>query len=219
MYQMKKCIFLVFIVLSLNSCSKNYYFNRDQVKLSNELKEILNADQSVRNYNTMVKLKYRIRDLITVCDSLYSSGNADLIRTYDFSKIPSEGSQIAKLSETAKKNYDEDNINGIKLMRYIDNINRAKLYKIIKKYGCPSFYNRKWKDTTNLRVGITVVLTHFNFETPQEKKLLKLMVKEYLAGRVEEGEMANFLWSVDDRKGKPYDYKINIEDWKKRVGL
>lgn len=213
-----KNILVPFILLLLfASCSKDYLFQRDQIILSQELKAIANADQGVRNHVTLVNTKYKIRDFYTVCDSLYATGTMTKDTKFDFSTIPSEKAQISKFSEKTQKEYYEECRQGYDLMKYVDRNNREKLCQLISKYGYPSFYNRKWIDTTTVRTGITFVLTHYTFDTPEEKKLLRLMINEYEKGRVEEGEMKNFLWSADGRNGKPYEYVIDIESWKKRA--
>ena len=212
---MKNILPALVLSLMLVSCSKDYLFERDQVTLSQELKAIANADQGVRNHVTLVNIKYKLRDFYTVCDSLYATGTMTKDTKFDFSTIPSEKAQISKFPEKTQKEFYEERRQGYDLMKYVDKSNREKLYQLINKYGYPSFYNRKWIDTTNVRTGITSVLTHYNFDTPKEKKLLQLMIKEYIKGRVEEGEMKNFLWSADGRNGKPYDYVIDIQRWKK----
>ena len=214
----KSVIFLLLVMLS--SCSKDYLFNRDQNMISKQLKEIKNTDSGVRSFNALMSYRFGIRDFNTVNDSLWDIDKYHLINTIDFSKIPSTESQIANFSQRKREAYDEFKLEGRALMTMVDEKNRKDLYQMVKKYGYPSFHNRKWKDTINARVGITYVLTHFNYDSNEEKKFLKLMIKEYLKGRVEEGAMKHFLWHVNGRNdGPPYDFVIIIEDWKKRVGL
>ena len=214
---MKNLLIIILLVL-LTSCSKDYLFNRDQVELSKKLKEIKNADQGVRNHDNYIVFRYGLRDFSTIADSLDEISKYNEIEKFDFSKIPSKEKQMKNWSNKKKQLYDQSKQESEKMMDYVDKTNRAKLYKIVKKYGYPSFYNRKWNDTINLRVGLTLVFTHYNYQTKEEKKLLKLIVKEYLNGRVGEGEMKQFLWSADGRiEDRPYNYIIKIEDWKKRV--
>jgi hypothetical protein len=214
-----KNITLLILLLMFSSCSKDYFFNKNQENISKELKDIANADQAVRNYDNLVNRKYNIREFITVCDSLYKAGvRGNYNQKFDFSTIPSEQEQIMKFNKEIQDEFYSEKKKGLTMMKYIDNVNKEKIYSIIKKYGYPSFYNRKWKDTVNVRTGITSVLTHYNYNTTDEKKLLKLMIKEYFKGRVQEGEMKHFLWSADDRpEGGPSKYNIKIDDLKKRL--
>ncbi|MEO5775451.1 MAG: hypothetical protein ABIQ27_01020 [Flavobacterium sp.] len=216
---MKKISFIIFLLTLTTSCSKDYLFNNHQTKVSQELKKIKNSDQAVRFYPQMVNLKYNIRDFYSVSDSIY---NADVklgkkSKPFDFSKIPSEKIQVSKFPKQIQDDYYDEYESGQKLMVYVDSINRKGMYDIIKKYGYPSFYNRKWKDTINVRIGVTAILTHTDYNTAFGKKLLKLMLREYFVGRIEEGEMKQFLWHVDGRKGYPYDYVIDKERWSKRL--
>lgn len=203
-------IFFLLLFLFFSSCSKDYLFNKNQENISKQLKDIVNADQTVRNYNNLINIKYKIRDFETVCDSLYEAGvKGNLNQNFDFSTIPSIQKQVSKFSVEKQDEFYSEKKKGIKMMNYIDNVNKEKIYYIIRKYGYPSFHNRKWNDTINNRIGITAILTHFNYESKKEKEFLKLMLKEYFAGRVEKGEMKHFMWNVDGRNGRPYDYILD----------
>lgn len=89
---------------------------------------------------------------------------------------------------------------------------------LLKKNGYPSFYNRKWKDTTKLRVGVIFVLTHFDVYSEKGKRFLKLMIREYKKGRVQFEEMKQFLWHAKGRTtGAPNAYTFDIKEWEERV--
>ncbi|WP_395053893.1 hypothetical protein [Flavobacterium sp.] len=183
------------------------------------MKSIINKDQGVRKYEAMLNIKYKIRDFNFICDSLYNSGvRGNLNNYFDFSKIENRELQISKFTEKQKNDYKDEIEFGRKFMSNVDESNKNEIYKIIKKYGYPSFYNRKWNDTTNLRVGITFVLTHTDVYSKVGKKLLKLMIVEYKKGRVEEGEMKHFLWHANGRiTGAPYEYSFDIKEWEKKL--
>jgi hypothetical protein len=211
---MKKALILSlsFIIIS---CSKDLLFNKDQVEISKELKRIKNADSGVRNYGDYINFRYGLRDFDTVSDSLDEINRFEDIKKIDFSKIPSKNQQMQKWSNRKSELYLDRKKEGERMMEYVDKINREKLYQIIKKYGFPSFYNRKWKDTTELRVGTAFIYSHFNYEDKEEKKLLRLLIKEYFSGRVEINEMKHIMWSVEGRNGYPYEYildKKNLKD-------
>lgn len=203
--------------LLLSSCSKNFLFNKDQALISKELKLIKNADQASRNYTDLVDIKYSVRTFYTVADSLYNERNGNIVPDYDFNKIPSLSEQLLKMDEVKRKSYEEEKNEANLLLNYVDVNNRKKLVKIIDRYGYPSFYNRIWKDTTELRVGMTFVLTHVDESSIEGRKMLDLMIKEYNKGRVNEREMKQYLWSLDGRLGNPYDYIIDLAYWKRKL--
>ncbi|MEC4047824.1 hypothetical protein OX284_000155 [Flavobacterium sp. SUN046] len=215
---MKNLLFAVSFIL-FTSCSKDYYFNKNQENISKELKSIIDKDQGVRKYAALVNIKYNIRDFNFICDSLYTVGvRGNLNNYFDFSKIENKDLQISKFTEKQKNDYNDEIEFGTKFMNYIDESNEKEIYKIIKKNGYPSFYNRKWKDTTKLRVGVTFVLTHFDVNNEKGKRFLKLMIREYKKGRVQFEEMKQFLWHANGRTtGAPNEYIFNIKEWEERV--
>jgi hypothetical protein len=208
-------LLLLIQFLIVSACSKNIMFKKHELEISTEIKSIKNSDQAVRTFSTLIPYKYNIRTFETVCDSLNTVGASAKLSTFDFLSISSEKEQLTKLSEKSRNDYIYDVESGSKLMLHVDNINTIKFYKIIKKYGYPSYYNRKWSDTITMRVGATYVLTHFDYKSDIGKKLLKLMIKEYFKGRVNESEMKHFLWNFDGRNGRPSDYLIAADRWKK----
>lgn len=183
--------------------------------ISQELKTIKNTDQGARAFIGLSEYRIGIRSFESVNDSLWLEDKYELVKTFDFNKIQSEEVQIQKLSPIKKELFEDYKQQSFSLMQTIDNLNRGKMYKLIKKYGYPSFYNRKWSDTINNRVGTLSILTHFNYNTKEEKKFLKLMIKEYFNGRVEKGEMGQFMWNYDGRIGYPYNYVIDEKYLKK----
>lgn len=209
-------IFLVFILLT--SCSKDYLFNRDQYIISTKIKTIKQTDQFVRMCNTtLLENRFKLRSMLSEVDSMDNAGvNPEIIVKYDLSKIPPIEKQLEKLPSNKKEEYNYIKNSANKTMALVDSINAESLYKIIKKYGYPSFYNRKWKDTINERVGMTFLLTHIYPSSNSNicKKTLKIMLKEYFKGRVEEGEMKHFLWHIDGRQGNPNDYVIDKKRWR-----
>jgi len=212
---MRNVVIAFLISLFFCSCSKDYLFNRDQKTISNDLKEIQVLDQTVRNFESYTSLKYKVRDFIFIHDSLIKSGaRGNLNEVFDFSKLPTVKEQVLQLPKDTQDEYFRDVTGEKKLRTYIDSINRIRIYKIIKKYGYPSFYNRKWSDTINTRTGITYVLTHTNPENAMGKRTLDLMVKEYKKGRVEDGEMRHYLWHVSGRKfGDSLRFNLDINKW------
>lgn len=211
---MKK-IFFACIALLACSCSKDYLFKRDERLISQELKTIKDTDQGVRSFIGLSEYRIGIRSFESVNDSLWVEGKYELVKSFDFNKIQSEELQILKLSPIKKELFEEYKQQSFSLMQTIDNLNRGKMYKLIKKYGYPSFHNRKWTDTINNRVGTASILTHFNYDTKEEKKLLKLLIKEYFQERIEKGEMGQIMWNYDGRNGYPFDYIIDEKYLKK----
>ncbi len=212
-------LFLISMAFFFLSCSKDYLFFRDQEKISKALKDIKDTDQSVRFSSTiLLQSKFRIRTMYSITDSLRLAGvTPEKVVAFDNSKIPSIDDQVKKLSDLDREEYYKLSERSNKVMTIIDSLNSQKLYFIIKKYGFPSFDNRKWSYESN-KVGITYVLTHINPKSNIGRKILKLMIKEYEKGRVNEGEMQHYLWHVDGRKnGPPYSYVVNIEEWRKRI--
>lgn len=187
--------------------------------ISKVLKEIKNADSGVRNFDEFVNYRYGIRDFDTVADSLDEINKFNEINKFDFTKIPSKEKQMENWSNNKINLYHEHKLESVKLMEYVDDINSEKLYKIIKRNGYPSFYKRPWRDTITLRVGTAFIFTHFNYETKEEKKLLKLIIKEYFSGRIDEGEMRQIMWSVEGRNGYPYNYIVDDNKLKEKLRM
>lgn len=211
---MKK-IFFAIITLLACSCSKDYLFKRDERLVSQQLKSIKNTDQGARAFMGLSQYRVGIRSFESVNDSLWMEGKYDLVKTFDFSKIQSEEIQIQKLNPIKKEFYEENKQQSASLIETVDEFNRERFYKLIKKYGFPSFYNRKWTDTINNRVGTAFILTHFSYDTKEEKKLLKLLIKKYFQERIGKGEMGQIMWNYDGRNGYPFDYIIDEKYLKK----
>lgn len=212
---MKKSVILISFLFF--SCSKDYLFNKNQLLISDEIKNIISIDQGVRNYNELINIKYKIRDFDYICDSMYKAGlRGNLNNYFDFSTIETKEIQISRFDSKTRDNYYSDLEFGQKFVEVIDDINRKELYKLIKKNGYPSFYNREWIDTTNVRVGVVFVLTHTDFNSDFGKRILKLMIKEYFKGRVDVGEMKHLMWHVDGRNSSLSNYKIDEIELKKR---
>jgi hypothetical protein len=209
-----KYILLFLIFFSIVSCSKNYLFDRDQYKISKELKLITDTDQAVRFYEIGLFRRYSIQTPQSVWDSLSIAGNKDL-KSFDLSKIPTRQVQIDRLNEENKKNYKVDIQRSHALMDYVGKENAKKIYAIVKKYGYPSYDARKWKNDS-LRVGMAFVLTHINHFGDLSKKILNLMIKEYQKGRVDERTMQQYLWDVNEREGVPFGHDIVVKEWIKK---
>jgi hypothetical protein len=205
----------IFIFASFCSCSKDYLFRKNQIYISEEIKAIKISDQSTRKLDALIDVKYKIRTFFTVADSLYEESVDGVIPQYNFSQIQSLDKQLSKLSSQKRMAYFEEKAEVASLMTNVDNNNKEIFYKIIKKFGFPSYDNRLWKDTLTVRIGSVFILTHYDDRNGTGKKIKKLMLKEYFKGRVNEGEMKQYLWSVDGRSGYPYDYNIDNARWKK----
>lgn len=207
-------IFLVLIIFC--SCSKNYYFDRDQITIYNALSDMKDTDQGVRGHASLVNNQFKLRTMYTVYDSLSVAGvKEEDVFKYDISKIPSIEKQVEKMSQLQKEEYTLINKRGEKLFTLVDSVNQVCIYDMTKKYGYPSYYKRNWTKTP--KIGIAFVMSHIVYKTKMGKKMLKLMIPEFLKGRVDEGEMKQYLWSIDGRKGYPYNYVIDIEYWKKKA--
>lgn len=210
-----KILLLLSLLFFFSSCSKDYSFKKNEKSISDELKKIVASDQAVRHNFTLLYGKFKIRDFYSVSDSLRNSPNKEAV--IDYAKIPSQKKQIERLKKDMREDFDYYLKIFKKTNTYVDSINSLSLYKIINKYGYPSYYNRKWSDTINSRVGITFILTHIDSNSDFGKKMFKLMFKEYSKGRVSEGEMKHYLWDVDGRNGYPYEYVIEFDKWKKKA--
>lgn len=212
---MKKHYFLLITAsLVFISCSKDFYFKRDQVALSKEMSEIADIDQAVRKYNVIVQQRFGIRTASSVWDSLQTIGKP--MNTVNVSSLPYERDQVAKLSPEYRKKYLEAAKAGDDLMEYTSQQHRDQLYRMIKKYGYPSYDVRPWANDS-VRNGVGFVLTHFEYSDEKGLKFLNLMLKEYKKGRIAESEMQYFLWHVNWRIGRPDDIKPKewIADYKK----
>lgn len=211
-----KIIYVCFVFYILTSCSKDYLFNRDQVKIANQLNNIKDTDQGIREFNTLLQSKFKLRTMYTVFDSLDMAGvsEEDIVK-YDISKIKPIQIQIDQLPAAQKNEYNLLNRRQQKIWSFIDSTNAVTLFHILKKYGYPSYDNRKWTKTS--KTGIAFVMSHIDSKSVLGKKIVKLMFLEYRKKRVEEGEMQHYLWSIDGRKGFPYDYIIDVEKWNEKI--
>lgn len=198
----------MFANLLICSCSKDYYFQRDQIKISKNLKEIIDLDQSVRFYRSGLESRFRLRTFNTVHDSLiYINENYD--GSYNYSTIPDISNEISKIPKHLQKSYENQKRTSDILFKCIDSVNQINLFKIIKKYGYPSYENRKWK-SDNLRVGVTFVLTHIDSDSKTGKKYFDILMNEYKKGRFDEGSMRHYLWHYSNRQGM-IDHKSSID--------
>lgn len=194
--------------LLLISCSKDFYFKRDQAALSKEMKDMMRIDQGVRHYNILVDQRFGIRTAPAVWDSLQTVGAP--MDAVNVGQLPPVKVQLAKLSPELREKYEEAARVGDDLMEYTHQQHRDRVYEIIKKYGYPSYDARLWANDS-LRTGIGAVLTHFEYSDEKGLKLLDLMIKEYEKGRASESDMEYFVWHVNWRKGRPGD--IDIKQW------
>jgi len=193
-----KSIFKLFIIsLLFLGCSKEYYFKRDQIEISKKIKKINQDDQNVRHNLTRIEIKYNLRTFETVVDSL-SKTNATSFDGVNLSNFKSIKYQLSKMSVSKKDSFQLEYENAQSAIRQTDSINRNEIKKIIKKYGFVEYNNPNWKNDS-LRVGFSTVITH----TPKNEKMeiIKLVVKEYKKGRVDDDAMRHMLWDYNDRKG------------------
>lgn len=210
----KHYLLLVTASLIFISCSKDFYFKRDQVVLSKELNDMARIDQGVRHYNIIVDQRFGIRTAPAIWDSLQTAGAP--MDAVNVGQLPPVRMQVAKLTPEYRKKYEEASRVGEDLMEYTHHQHRDRVYEIVKKYGYPSFDVRPWANDS-LRTGVGFVLTHFEYSDEKGLKLLDLMIREYEKGRASESEMEYFLWHVNWRKGRPGDVvpKVWISDYKK----
>jgi len=206
-----KNLSVILMSICFLSCSKNYLFKRDQVSISNELKVMVFTDQAVRKQNAVLEREYKIRTPSSVWDSLIVTGARDL-NAIDVSKLPSVSSQLQKMPMEVKKQFEKKVKESKKLVFITDSIHANKIYNILHKYGYPSYYSRTWK-SDSLKEGITAVLTHINHQSIVGKKIKRLMIKEYHAKRVSDGEMKHYLWDVDGRKDGSFGKNIDVNKW------
>lgn len=200
---------LLILVLFTTSCSKDFYFNKDQVSLSQNLKQIIKMDQEVRKNIDKINIKYKIRTNEIVFDSIVKSGG----KVFGGLNVPSVQSQLQNKSSEVKSQYLLEMNENWALIKNNDSVNAIKILKIINKYGYPSFDNREWKSDT-LKIGFLYVMTHIDVRSLIGKKIINKMVKEYKKGRVENGEMKQFLWHVDGRdQHDPFGQNLNINEW------
>jgi hypothetical protein len=189
---------LILFSLTLFSCSKDYLFNKNQDAIAREINTISDNDQKARHELTFIYKKYNIRTFETIIDSI---DKLKLTTTdgINFSNIQPINIQIQKLSETKRINFLKDEKEYLKKMSMTDSMHRNRAIKIIKKYGFPG-EARNWK--TNKKFGISTVATHFRYQDKTGKKLIKLIIKEYNKGRVDDSEMKHMLWSLNHRTGE-----------------
>lgn len=196
---MKTQILIIITVLSFLgcSCSKEYYFKRDQIEISKKIKKINQDDQNVRHNLTRIEIKYNLRTFETVVDSL-SKTNATSYEGVNLSNFKSIKYQLSKMSVSKKDSFHLEYENAKSKMRQTDSINRTEIKRIIKKYGFIEYNNPNWKNDS-LRAGFSTVITH----TPRAEKweMIQLVIKEYKKGRVDDDAIRHILWDYNDRKG------------------
>ena len=206
---MKIQILIIITILSFlsYSCSKEYYFKRDQIEISKKIKKINQDDQNVRHDLTRIEVKYNLRTFETVVDSL-SKANATSFGGVNLSNFKPIKYQLSKMSVAKKDSFQLEYENAQLKRNQTDSINRNEIKKIIKKYGFVEYYNPNWKNDS-LRTGFTTVITH----TPRAEKeeMIQLVIKEYKKGRVDDDAMRHMLWDYNDRKGLMDTINIKIE--------
>ena len=206
---MKVKIIFIISILSLfyYGCSKEYYFDRDQLDISKKIKKINQDDQNVRHNLTRIEIKYNLRTFETVVDSL-SKTNATSFDGVNLSNFKSIKYQLSKMSVSKKDSFQLEYENAQSVMRQKDSINRNEIKKIIKKYGFVEYNNPNWKNDS-LRTGFSTTITHIPRGDEMEN-VIRLVVKEYKKGRVDDDAMRHMLWDYNDRKGLMDTINIKI---------
>lgn len=209
MCRLEKKLFLIMIFFTLFGCSKDFKFKKNNVYIYSKLKEIGNRDQNVRSMNIQVLKKYKIRTFETIMDSISEVG-LSTVENIDFSNIKSLKYQLSKLPLNEKQYFYQEFKLLNALTQKVDSTNREQLKKIIKKYGYPDYDLRPWQNDST-KTGITYVLTHINYFTPEGKDILKLVLKEYEKGRISDGEIKHILWDANGRVGQMGSLDMSIE--------
>lgn len=203
--------FLLIFLFFLTSCSKDYLFFRDNYKINKELKIITTTDKFVRHASSSIDYRYGIRTPDTVWDSLIIKGHEDL-SIINVAELPRKSKQINKLSPKIKKYYLDEVEDSRFVFKFIDSTNMKKSYKLIKKYGYPSYDIRKWKNDS-LRVGIASCLTHYHYDTEFGIKFINLIIKEYKKNRIDKDELRYLIWNFEGRKDDTMGKNTNVDEW------
>ncbi len=188
----------LFVLLCLFSCSKDYYFHKDQYKIHSQIKEMTANDQKIRKADLPLHLKYGLRTFETVCDSALRATNkypsAEIIQ-----KIKPISDQLKSFSEEKRQQFLAEDKALLTEMIRIDEENLDKIYKIVSKYGYPDIFIRNWNADIK-RYSICIMLMHVDYKSEKGKKLFELLLEEYRNNRLSDDEMSNILYQYNGRK-------------------
>lgn len=192
--------FIILFSFLLNvSCSKDYKFKRDSVKISNEIYDINESDQNVRHKGTEILVKYKIRSFETVMDSIEKLQLTSIPDNVNFDFIPLSV-QVKNLELNQKIKFQQEYENYKKIMKETDSINLDKMKNLIKKYGFPDI-NRPWANDS-LKYGISFVISHNNVYSDRGKSFFRLLIKEREEKRISDPVFQHILWDANGRKGE-----------------
>ena len=192
-----------FATIIFLSCSKKVFFAKNAY--CKELDKIVHDDQFQRNQQSVIDNKYGLRTNATVIDSLNKIKSDD---GSAFKNIKPISKQLEKLNDSDKANYHRENDSLWKVIRATDSINLVKIIKIVKTHGFPTFSKSK---ANNCSQGYGVIFRHFDYNSENGKKLIKLIKAEHKKEPLTDDELRGLIWHANGRK--EIEWKIDIKKW------
>ena len=205
---MKKIILVVFLLMLVFSCSKEYYFKRDVKTIALDLYKMTETDQLIRNHKKYLQFYYDVKTPQHIVDSLTWLEDKEKLDSYLTNNINSRTFYINSNNlEGLKK---EDYLSLIKRMEismgYIDSINTVELIRKTKKYGFPSYKRlKRTLDSTTNKILIQspeIIFVH----SPKRyfEDIRDIVIEEYLKGRMDKNTCSRIFWHLNGRKGNPF---------------
>ena len=200
-----KNIVLLLALLIVCSCSKDFYFKRDAKPLAQNLYQMGQTDQMVRNQKKYFDYYYGIDDLFYKVDSLTWLGNERILDSF-LLKQKSRRIITRNLNELKAESYNRLATRNAVAMEYIDSISTSELIRITKKYGFPSYDRLKaeldGKVDKKLISSPHIVFVHSSRQFFPEVR--SLVIKEYLKGRMNKNVCSHIFWHLNGREGHPF---------------
>jgi hypothetical protein len=202
---LKYSFIILLISIILTSCSKNHYFQKDVKKIANELYKMKESDQMVRNQKQYFDYYFGANKFYHTLDSLTWTGNKKVLDSFisGTTKIRINSKDFNELKNI---DYKYVTMRNRTAMEYIDSVTVSELIRITKKYGFPS-HERLLKElgtqsNKNLTSSPHIIFVHTpNYFVPEVRKLI---IQEYLKGRIDKNACSHVFWHLNGRVGNPF---------------
>jgi len=208
---MKKfLIFLIFVFILVTSCSKDYYLKRDINIVARELLKIKESDQVIRDHDDYVDYYFGLDNLSHKLDSLtWTNDNSSIDSLISRNLFNQNG--YKEFNKIKKKDYLARKNSTLITINYIDSLNALALIRLTNKYGFPSHQRlidllgeNFDKDVTSSPQLIFVHVPELFFP-----RVRKLVIKEYLRGRMDKNACSQIFWHLNGRIGNPFPVDYN----------
>lgn len=204
---------LLLPLLVLYGCSKDYLLQRNIDIVSRELKEMKEAEQGVRHIH-FLKYYYGVNDqqlrFIRTIDSLRwinkESESSKVLNISNKSMVTLK--PVKELLDSVRyKEYSHYKEELNSAMSIIDDQNTKRLLQITKKYGFPSHERlvSVLGDVEDKSLTSSPQLIFVHAEKEYFPQIIKLLKKEYKAGRIDKNACGHIMWHLNGREGNLFE--------------